>query len=138
MFSQSGNDWDKGKDRNLRIFLVSIAISCITPAFARAMDVFRHPEFPGLFTSLFEEPRNVSLPFKLLIAYAHMHMNAYHYMNFSFNLMTMIYYNYGFVSMMSALVIKDTPRKLTGTRLVTTTKRIARSHRELYHANCIQ
>ena len=123
---------DPRKDRNLRIFLVSIAVACTTPAIARTLEVFRHPEFSALLTSVFDEPQRLSMPIKLILGYVHLHLNAFHYMNFAFNLMALVYYYHGFVHMMSSLKLADQSQHLRSPRCVTKSKKVARLHRELY------
>ena len=124
--------FEASKDRNLRIGLVAIAAACTTPAFARALDVLRNPEFPALLTSLFDAPRKLSMPVKLLIGYVHLHMNAFHYMNFAFNMMTLVYYYFGFVRLVRSLKLVDESHRLRSSEIASKVEKIARLHRELY------
>ena len=91
----------------MKVFLLSIGIGCTSPAIGRALGVLREPRFPALLTSLFVEPELIPLPLKLLFGYIHMHMNAFHYLIFAFNLMAVVYYNYGFVIMMRRLKVRE-------------------------------
>ena len=129
----AGQDLDAGKDRDLRTFHFSIAVVCAMAAFGRAVDVLPHPEFPALLTSLFDNPQQLPLPFKLLISSIHLYMNAFHHMNFAFNLMALMYYYYGFVSLVRPLRFAD-PKShgIYSLRSVARAQRIARLHRELY------
>ena len=81
------------------------------------MDVFRNPEFPALFTSMSQNPRQLPLSVKLFIGYAHLHMSAFYYMNFAFNMMAVVYYNYRFVDMVSDLKLDGKALKSSGFRL---------------------
>ena len=112
--------------------MVAIAAACATPAFARAMDVIRNPEFPGLLTSLSNAPQKLSMPVKFLIGYVHLHMNAFHYMNFAFNMMTLVYYYFGFARLVRLLKLTDEYHGRRSSEMATRAEKIARLHRELY------
>lgn len=124
--------FDKEKDRKLRRFHRSIVIGCIMVGCGRALGVLRNPDFPAVLTSLYENPRQLPFPVKLLFFGVHLHINTFHYLNFAFNLMKLIYYYYGFVSMVTSLQLQGQTRGVCRGGWATDLEDIARSQGELF------